>query len=255
MALHESLDTAKWPHWKEYIATHDMSEGIVGDGIIDVRVEEIEGTSDPNRGGTRRVDFVIYSKNGNQWRLHPGSKRQDDAQPIPLSDVGALPPDATVATLIFDATVGTLPPDATSTTCVAHMYQKPPRVYTSRYAERIPQHDRMGRNRMFEKLKSLPQSRPLELTTSTVDAFPWWLWLPTIGMHREEIIGNGIKRFALMQTWQHRNGQITAAQFLSVHQDDTAILLNAGHDVGYWTQTLEDPSEYEWYVNWETYDQ
>ena len=135
------------------------------------------------------------------------------------------------------------------------MYQKPPRVYTRNYAESIPQHDRMGRNRMFEKLKSLPQSRPLELTTSTVDAFPWWLWLPTIGMHREEIIGNGIKRFALMQTWQHRSGHITAAQFLSVHQDDTAILLNASHDVGYWTQTLEDPSEYEWYVNWETYDQ
>ena len=108
---------------------------------------------------------------------------------------------------------------------------------------------------MFEKLKSLPQSRPLELTTSTVDAFPWWLWLPTIGMHREEIKGNGIKRFALMQTWQHRNVHITAAQFLCVHQDDTAILLNASHDVGYWTQTLEDPSEYEWYVNWETYDQ
>ena len=69
------------------------------------------------------------------------------------------------------------------------------------------------------------------------------------------IIGNSIKRFALMQTWQHRNGHITAAQFLSVHQDDTAILLNASHDVGYWAQTLEDPSEYEWYVNWETYDQ
>ena len=68
VAFHESLDTTKWPHWKEYIATHDMSEGIVGDGIIDVRVEEIEGTSDPNRGRSRRVDSVIYNVNVNQWQ-------------------------------------------------------------------------------------------------------------------------------------------------------------------------------------------
>ena len=72
-------------------------------------------------------------------------------------------------------------------------------------------------------------------------------------MHGEEIIGNGIKRFALMQTWQHGNSQITAAQFLSVHQDNTTILLNATQ-TGYWTQTLEDPLEYEWYVTWKAPD-
>ena len=115
-----------------------MAKAIVGKyGVMQVRVEEIEGTKDPNRGGARRVDFVIYNADGMRTRLHPGGKPRNDAKPVQckttlIQDMDALEPHVEPA---------------------AYSYVEPPRVYTREYAMKIPQIDRVGRARMFQCLQ------------------------------------------------------------------------------------------------------
>ena len=68
-----------WPHWKHYVAQHKDARNVIGDGIVRVTVERIEGTRDPNRGGEQRTDFVIYHADGSYARLHPGRIPKSDA--------------------------------------------------------------------------------------------------------------------------------------------------------------------------------
>ena len=110
---------------------------------------------------------------------------------------------------------------------------------------------------MFELLQKVLAGRPLELTHTSVDKFPWWLWLPTIGPISNEVIGDGIERIALAQTWSStaRTGYLGKAKFLIAHTDKTAVLLNAAHGDGhrrpYWFEDLEkDSDNYNWWVNW-----
>ena len=108
-------------------------------------------------------------------------------------------------------------------------------------------------------LQKVPAGRPLELTQATIEVFPWWLWLPTIGPIFNEVIGDGIERIALVQTWTERRTERTdyvgGARFLIVHTDKTALLLTAVHGEGhrspYWVQALEkDSDNFKWWVNW-----
>ena len=108
-------------------------------------------------------------------------------------------------------------------------------------------------------LQRLPAGRPLELTQATIEVFPWWLWLPTIGPISNEVIGDGIERIALAQTWRdrttERTGYLGNAKFLIAHTDKTAVLLNAAHGERhrspYWFEDLEkDSDNYNWWVNW-----
>ena len=86
--------------------------------------------------------------------------------------------------------------------------------------------------------------------------FPWWLWIPTIGRVRDEVIGCGIERIALTQTATERDTHyICHARFLIVHTDKTALLLNAFHGNGrrsaYYIEMLElDSESYNWWVRW-----
>ena len=179
-AQHQPVDEHDWPTWREYIATHAAAAEIVGStGVIAVRIEEIEGTCDGNRGGARRVDIVVYNADGKHHRLHPNSKRKKDAQAILCKTIiGAAEPIGAPA---------------------AHTYSEAPLVYTRDDAEKIPQVDRMGRRKMFDMLQKLPAYRPVELMQASIDVFPWWLWLPTIGPIRDAV-GIGIERIALVQT-------------------------------------------------------
>ena len=115
----------------------------------------------------------------------------------------------------------------------------------------------MGRRRMFALLQRLPAGRPLELTQATIEVFSWWLWLPTIGPISNEVIGDGIERIALVQTWSttERTGYLGNAKFLIAHTEKTAVLLKAAHGEKhrspYWFEDLEkDSDNYNWWVNW-----
>ena len=66
----------EWPTWKEYIANHKDADKVLGSkGIVVIRMEEIEGTSDSNREGKPCVDIVVDTADGYSFRLQPGNKR------------------------------------------------------------------------------------------------------------------------------------------------------------------------------------
>ena len=132
----------------------------------------------------------------------------------------------------------------------AHTYRNAPGVFTRDDAENVPQIDQQGRREMFHMLQRLPASRPLELTHAALENFPWRLWISNISDLRDEVIGVGIERIALMQTWTERSGSVTTARFLIVHADKTALLLNATNKA-YSVEHLQINSEdYNWWVNW-----
>ena len=128
-------------------------------------------------------------------------------------------------------------------------------MLTREAAVRTPQMHFMSRAEMFTKLQSLPKVYPVELTHSSLQIFPWWLWIPNTGRVRDEVIGCGIERIALVETISKRSTQaITSARFLIVHTDQTALLLSASDDTRrrapYQIETLEPGSpNYNRWVN------
>ena len=73
----QPVDPNDWPTWREYVASHAAAGIIVGaQGIKAIHIEQIDGVTDPNRGGQRRVDIVVYNADGRFFRLHPGSKKK-----------------------------------------------------------------------------------------------------------------------------------------------------------------------------------
>ena len=250
----QPVDTIEWPTWKEYVASHAKAETIVGtQGIKAINIEQIDGVKDPNRGGQRRVDIVVYNADGQFFRLHPGSKPSNDAalQTGNWNVFGASEPNAESS--------GAAEPGVADTQSIAsasRQYQERPQVLTWELAEQIPQNHRIGRTAMFRKLQALPSEYPLELTNATLDVFPWWLWIPNIGTVRDEVIGSGIERIALVETTRNRRTDaITSAQFVIQRTDQTALLLSAtdvqdGRRTPYRVQTLvEDSPGYNWWVS------
>ena len=244
-AQHQTVDENEWTTWREYIALHSAAAEILGTtGVTAIRIEEIEGTVDPNRQGSRRVDIVVYNADGMYTRLHPGNARQSDAQVIcRRTVVGA------------DVSCGS---QGEPVGLAAHAYRQPPFVYTKTSATNIPQGDRMGRRRMFDKLQTLPAVRPLELTHADVESFPWWLWLPSIGSEVNAVIGDGIERIALVHSEAEPADSVSylaRVRFLIVHTDKTALLLHADKNKksrsAYWVELLEsDSRQYVYWVNW-----
>ena len=227
----QPVDTNDWSTWKEYVASHAAAESIFGtQGIKAIHIEQIDGVRDPNRGGQRRVDIVVYNADGQFFRLHPGSKPKNDAQLQQgnWSVFGASEPNAESS--------GAAEPRVTDTGSIepaSRQYHEPPRVLTREVAAQIPQNHCIGRREMFSKLQGLSSAYPLELTHVTLDVFPWWLWIPNTGRVRDEVIGCGIERIALVETTtdEHTHA-ITSARFLIVHTDQTALLLSAFDDTG-----------------------
>ena len=140
-------------------------------------------------------------------------------------------------------------------------YHEPPQVLTREWAEQIPQNHCIGRREMFSKLQKLFSDLPaglhwsLDLTHVTLDVFPWWLWIPNTGRVRDEVIGGGIERIALVEiTKDEHTHAITSARFLIVHTDQTTLLLSASDDTRrrapYQIETLEPGSpNYNRWVN------
>ena len=249
----DPVDSYDWPTWREYVATLAAAEDIIGTkGIIAIRIEQIEGVQDPNRGGNRRVDIVLYNADGAFFRVHPGGRPASDAKVVQGSwtSIGATEPDAKSA-------AGAPEPGAIES--ASRQYHKPPEVLTREYAAQMPQNHCLGKMQMFSKVQALPKKYPLELTEATIEAFPWWLWIPNTGRVRNTVIGCGIKRIALVQTTtDNYTNAITSARFLIVHTDETALLLDALHDEGhrkpYCVEILvPDTSDYEWWVNWRSF--
>lgn len=77
---YECLDT--WFPWQTYVACHHKANEIIGPGITHATCESIHGTRDPNRSGDTRTDFVFYRADGSHCRLHPGTRKANDAKPI-----------------------------------------------------------------------------------------------------------------------------------------------------------------------------
>ena len=250
----QPVDPNDWPTWREYVASHAAAGIIVGaQGIKAIHIEQIDGVTDPNRGGQRRVDIVVYNADGRFFRLHPGSKKKSDAQlnQGTWSYFGASEPNA-------DSSGAAEPrvTDAGSIVSASGQYHEPPQVLTREWAEQIPQNHCIGRREMFSKLQELISDYPLDLTHVTLDVFPWWLWIPNTGRVRDEVIGGGIERIALVETTtdEHTHA-ITSARFLIVHTDQTALLLTAydypGHRTPYHVESLvRDSPNYNWWVNW-----
>ena len=71
-----------WFPWRRYIACHEHAYDIIGTGVTHAIAEYIPDTRDSNRGYQRRLDFVIYRTDGTSCRLHPGTRRRNDAKLI-----------------------------------------------------------------------------------------------------------------------------------------------------------------------------
>ena len=52
---------------------------IVGSGIVSLKAKRIPHSSDANNFGAKRLDFFVYRIDGTAVRLHPGTKRTNDA--------------------------------------------------------------------------------------------------------------------------------------------------------------------------------
>ena len=66
--------------WREYIAQHTESTRIIGTGIVQARAVFLKDQKDPNRGGAPRLDFCFVRSDDTVCRVHPGTKRSNDAK-------------------------------------------------------------------------------------------------------------------------------------------------------------------------------
>ena len=75
--VHDIPDDVPWQH---YVATHRDWRRIIGSGIVSAQLEFLAHTTDPNRDGQLRLDYVFVNAEGLRCQLHPGNKAKD-AQP------------------------------------------------------------------------------------------------------------------------------------------------------------------------------
>ena len=71
-----------WFPWIPYIACHESAADIIGPGVTHAVAEFVEGTRDPNQYGQPRLDFIVYRIDGTRCRVHPGTKKANDAKPL-----------------------------------------------------------------------------------------------------------------------------------------------------------------------------
>ena len=149
--------------WKDYIAMHPQWKDIIGSGIIAAHLEKIRNTRDPNRGNAERVDYVFYRVDNTFCRVHPGTKRKNDAQ------------------LYF----------ADTTTCsrAVDVHEVAPNPMTFQAAVQIPMKDRMGKEETFRKLSQRDEAA---IDVTEHDHFKWWLFLANLGPNTQNAFGTGI---------------------------------------------------------------
>ena len=161
-----------WDTWREYIATHSQAKTLIGPGISSVTAHRIPGTRDPNRGGVRRVDFVIERVDGSAYRIHPGTTRKSDSKPVYVSAVNILQGAAT--------------------------------EYSDMQALRnVPQVDTWGAKHTFDTLSQLEIPRGgCDLTDGTI--FPWHLFLANLARRGQRLaVQDDVQRVQLMRVDEH----------------------------------------------------
>ena len=146
-----------WFPWRSYVACHKDAHAVIGSGITLAKAEFMDGTSDGNRGGQLRLDFVLYRTDGTICRLHPGTNSRGDAKPIYRSS-----PATGLAT------------EQTSTG--NDLTSLPANPYTYEDAVRVPQVDRMSKSEAYRLLQQTPCG---PLVPGAHD-FKWWLWICNI---------------------------------------------------------------------------
>ena len=184
-----------WFPWRPYVACHKHAHAVIGSGITLAKAEFMDGTSDGNRGGQLRLDFVFYRTDGTICRLHPGTNSRGDAKPIYRSS-----PATGLAT------------EQTSTG--NDLTSLPANPYTYEDAVRVPQVDRMSKSEAYRLLQQTPCG---PLVPGAHD-FKWWLWICNIGNARE-IIGCGIVAATL------ENKRAHCVQLLLTRSDNTEARL------------------------------
>ena len=149
--------------WKEYIAMHAQWQDIIGNGIIAAHLERIHNTRDPNRQNKERVDYVFYRADNTFCRVHPGTKRKNDAQ------------------LYF----------ADTSTCyrAVQVHEVAPNPMTFKAAMQIPMQDKMGK---AEAWRQLSQRDDDWIDVTEHDTFKWWLFLSNLGPNTPKAFGTGI---------------------------------------------------------------
>ena len=191
--LDKNLDG--WFPWKEYIACHNLAPDIVGPGVTHAIAEFIEGTRDANRNGQQRLDFVLYRLDGTHCRLHPGSKKANDAAPVFSSD-GRVATEHLRARLQWSAL--------------------PQLPFTYELAWTIPKIDQMGKKDAYRFLLSIPLG-PLPTTSDA--SFKWWLFVCNLGKNTKEVLGPGI----MAATLEEKNDKYALLAF--ARTDNTVVRL------------------------------
>jgi len=161
-----------WAGWRRYLANHKQAKDIIGPGVVGFTSQFIEGTKDPNRGGQRRLDFVVHHVDGGCYRLHPGSKSRNDAKPV------YVPPQSPLVCFQY------LPLEGQTRS-----------PFTTRDIGCVPQHDRLSMQEAWERLSAIRDATEhtqswLDITSG--DALPWWQWVPNLGKYTMQTIDPGI---------------------------------------------------------------
>ena len=166
-----------WQHWRAYVCMHPKCFDIIGEGIVSVVAQAVKGTKDPNRGGRPRVDLVLFQEYRSYVRLHPGSRRKNDAQ------------------LVFS------PPSASwhGATAVNQWTRiwAEHGVFSIGDARVVPQGDRIGRKEAWRILSALGDQTPLDLTDGS--CFLWWLWICSFGAKLNQVIQCGLQTAELTE--------------------------------------------------------
>jgi hypothetical protein len=192
-------DLNDWFLWRNYVACHDMADGIIGTGITRATCEHIEGTRDANREGRARTDFVFYQADGTYCQLHPGAKKINDAKPV------------------FDTLVLTGSP-ATEQTMSPYLRITQPEIpYTFTAAAKIPRHVLIGKAEAYRSLQNIPNG---PLTATREAPFKWWLFVPNLGHNTCEVFGDGI---ATAELEDKGNGYVRLRFF---RNDNTTIAVD-----------------------------
>ena len=112
------------------------------------------------------------STDGGYWRIHPGSKPRNDAQPKYFAQA-----------------------DAQTFSAADQWRYLRAEGFTREDARLVPQTDRLGKKNAWAALENLPLG---ELDSSPNATFKWWLWLANLGPHTNRTLGAGVVGVALI---------------------------------------------------------
>ena len=193
-----SKDLDGWFPWKEYIACHANAPYIIGEGVTHAVAEFIANTSDGNRGGQPRLDFVVYRSDGTYCRLHPGSKQSLDARP-------------------FSPAMSSVDPATERIPAMTQWAALPQIPFTYDYCSTIPKVDQIGKKDAYRLLLQAP----VGLLPITEDApFKWWLFVCNLGKNTQELIGPGLTAATL----EHKSQN--TIRLLFTRSDGTSVQLS-----------------------------